>query len=377
METSKEIALVLTGTLPVISDNFEACKAYYESELKRYDTLVTAESLPDDKKNQTKLRAEIKRLDRIRIDEATRLKAPISVMESRVKELTGLIEKTVEKISSQVKKFEDETRKLCKTLMESYLENHYGALEVREEFRTGRGMVDSLVGISKVTSAGKLTKEGRENVEGLAQQGRIAQDKVDGRVATIGAECLKAGLEKALPSEYFEKYLQESDAVWVPNLARIIKIEVDRRAKEKADQEAREKKKIADALAQQQAEADRIAREKAEAEQKEKARLEKIEREKKEAERKAKLEGEKKPVEPPPVSPPPVIPPVAPKAQPTKPVSKIPVKIPLSVTIHFEIIGLPENCKQIAEAVEKKVIESKIALASELRGITVVGKDVQ
>jgi hypothetical protein len=81
MSESKEIALVLTGTLPEISGNFDACKAYYIAELARYEVAVDPERLPEAKKDLATLRAEAKRLDTIRIAEARRLKQPITEME--------------------------------------------------------------------------------------------------------------------------------------------------------------------------------------------------------------------------------------------------------------------------------------------------------
>src|SRR3972149_1155784 len=137
-ETGKEIALILTGTLPEISGNFDACKAFYEAELKRYEGTIDAEKVTEAKKDVAKLRGEIKRLDRIRIDEATRLKAPISKMEAQVKELTGLIQKTAEGITEQVTVFENKTREVCRGLMLVLLASEYDRMEVRPEYQTGK-----------------------------------------------------------------------------------------------------------------------------------------------------------------------------------------------------------------------------------------------
>lgn len=261
---SKEIALILTGTLPEISGNFAACKEFYLAELKRYEAVVTDETIPDAKKDLTTLRAEIKRLDRIRIDESKRLKAPITEMEKNVQEITGLIEKTVEKIAFQVKNFEDKTRELCRSLMKQELTHQYTTIEVKPEFWTGFPQIEELVGISKVTGAGALTKAAKESIESLARQGRIAQDRVTGRIDKLKARCLEAGLETPLDASYVEKWIQESDQVYDSQLEKLIQTELSRQAQAKAKRESEDKRR-----AEEEAEK---AREKVRSEEREKAR---------------------------------------------------------------------------------------------------------
>lgn len=362
MSESKELILPIRGTMPEIVDKFEAYKKFYLAELERYEQVVTEETLPAAKKDLAKLRAEFTCVERIRIDETKRLNADVTAMGGKIKEITGLIQKAADKINSQVKKFEDETRELCRSLMKNHLTRHYEELEVRAEFRTGESMVESLVGISKVTSKGVLTKEAKENINGLAQQGRIAQDRVDGRIASIGAECLKAGLSEAMPKEYFERYLSEPDAVWFPAMAKIIKFEADRRAKEKADQEAREAKAVADALAAQQAEANRIAKEKADAdakaerETKEKAdRAEKEIAEQNEKHYHEKLEHGQKPAESPPVQKPTAV--------------SVDGKKLFAVVVYLNLWA--GSSKKISDYLEKVLIEKQIVFPGELKGITV------
>ena len=284
MEPTKEIALILTGTLPEISGNFDACKAFYQAELKRYEALVTEETLPTAKADLAKLRAEIKRLDRVRIDEAARLKTPITAMEAKVKELTGMVEKTVEQIDKQVKAFEKKTLELCKNKMADHLGAEYVRLEVRMEYQQGLPMLDSLVGISKVTGKGELTKSGRESITGLAMQGRANQDKADGRMSRVEADCRAAGVEP-LTREHVAAFIDDGDAVFSMKLKAMIDAEVkrqsdalkkkaaemqanaDRQAKIKADAEAVEAARIAkEKMAKEKAEADEKERQAREAE---------------------------------------------------------------------------------------------------------------
>lgn len=272
---SREIALVLTGTLPVISANFEACKAFYAEEMKQYDVAVTEENLGEAKADLAKLRAEIKRLDRIRIDEANRLKAPITVMEKQVKELTEVIETMVAKIAAQVKSYEDKTRALCKDLMTAFLSECYEAAEVRPEYRNGFSTIDSLVGTSKVTASGNLTKAARESIEGLCQHSLLIQSRADGRMARVEADCRAAGVEP-LTRDQVTSFLDLEESAFLPRLSKMVADEVKRQetAREKIRKEEQEK-------------AQREAKIKADAE-------EKARKEKEAAEAKAKADADAK-----------------------------------------------------------------------------------
>jgi hypothetical protein len=269
-----EIALILTGTLPQITGNFEACKAFYTAELARYDVVVDPENLPAAKNDLAKLRAEMKRLDRIRIDEASRLKAPITAMEAQVKELTGLIETTVTKIAAQVKACEEKTKARCKDLMLETLALEYQKAEVRSEYQAeGYASVDGMVTLSSVTAAGNLTKAAYNSIVALATAARGLQDRTDGRIARLESDCYAAGLHTPLQRAHIEKFLHDSDAIYKSGLDAIIKIEVSR-------QEAAQKKL--------QEEADRKARAKVEEEQ----RLAKVKADAEAKEAKAKLDRE-------------------------------------------------------------------------------------
>ena len=276
-----EVALILTGTLPEITGNFDACKAFYETELLRYASVVDPQRLPAAKADLAKLRGEIKRLDRIRIDEATRLKAPITAMESKVKELTGLIQNTADKIESQVKACEEKTLASCRALMLIMLAGEYERLEVRAEFQTGAPLLEPMVKVSGLTGSGHLTKSSSESVQGLAQQARGIQDRTDGRLARLEADCWAAGLTVPLQREHIERFLQDTDEVYSSQLVKLIKIEVSRQeAHEKAIQDEAERKaraKVAEENRQAKEKANSDAREAKEKEGREGAKKAKTE----------------------------------------------------------------------------------------------------
>jgi hypothetical protein len=319
MSESKEIALVLTGTLPEISGNFDACKAFYLSELARYDVIVDPERLPEAKKDLATLRAEAKRLDTIRIAEAKRLKQPITEMESKVKELTDLIGQAAEKIALQVKACEQKAVELCRSLMAAHLDATYDALEVAKDYRTGHSMIEQLAGVSKLAGKGELTKAARESIEGLAQQARIAQDRVELRLTRLKSASLEAGIQPITP-ESVTHLLNLDDAGFNAGLDRLIKAEVKRAEDAKAATIKAEQDRIrAEEAAKAKAEMERkMAEERAEREAKEKiereARAAEEAKIRADAEEKRKAEEAARPA--PVVSPKPV---VFPKATEKKP----------------------------------------------------------
>jgi cob(I)alamin adenosyltransferase len=289
MTESTEIALVLTGTLPEIAGNFDDCKKFYLAKVAEYDLAVVPEKLAEAKKDLATLRAEAKRLDRIRIDEANRLKAPITAMEAKVKELSGIVLAAADKIDKQVKACEETARKACLDLMTLHLNATYDSLEVAAEYRNGHAMLPELVGISKLTSKGELTKAARESVEGLAQQARIAQDRVELRHTIIKSESLAAGLATPLNPEIMARWMGESDGAFRDNLARIINIELEREAKAREAIIKAEQEKIRrEEQAKAQAEAEAKLAEQRKADE-EKRKAEEVERQ---AKAKAEAEAE-------------------------------------------------------------------------------------
>lgn len=291
---------VKIGTALKIIHNFPASKAAMIEGLKEYEIEVTSENLPSAKKMATELNQLSIVIGKLKKEKAKEAGIPIEEFKALAKELEDLAQDARQKLLAKIDVFDNETRKICKVLMVAHLSSEYDRLEVRKEYRTGEPMIDPMVGISCVTSKGFLTKGARESIEGLAQQGRIAQDRVDGRINQLKAECAAAGLETPLDPSYIERWVNESDAVYQDNLRRLIGIELDRQVKAKAAVIAREQDRIraeervkAESEAKIRADAERVEREArdvlARTEAIEKAHLAKVERDRVDAENKAKV----------------------------------------------------------------------------------------
>lgn len=274
--------LVVTLENPIaIKSNFPQLKTWLSNELKKYEIEVTAETLQDAKRAAAELNALAKKLDDARKEYKRKFSEPISAWEEEAKALHQAALSAREKIVAQTKVFDDKTRDLCRILMIDLLGEEYQRLEVRPEYQRGFDQITNLVGTSKVTNSGNLTKAARENIEGLAQNGRLAQEKADGRMARVEADCRAAGFEP-FTREMVSSILDLDDASFSGRLTKMIADE------SKRQESAREKIRK-----EEQQKAEREARAKAEAE--EKARKEKEAAEAKvkaDAETKAKKEQE-------------------------------------------------------------------------------------
>lgn len=262
----------------IIEANFAELRAAMVAGLRQYEVEVTQDNLADAKRMATDLNKLSTAIKRTRIDKAKELAVPIDAFRKQAEELESLAQSSREKILAQVKVFEDRTRALCLGLMDAELRGQYVTQGVREEYQDGFGKLPGMAGLSMVTKGKQLTSAGREAVAGLATQARGLQDRIDGRLARLEADCLKAGLAAPLQREHVAPFLGESDNVYADQLQELITIEVrrqethrkkvqeeeERKARAKAEAEAKEAKAKADREAREAKEkADREAAEKA------------------------------------------------------------------------------------------------------------------
>lgn len=325
--------LIVGGTVPVITSNFDALKAAIQERLEVYKIQVTEENLAQAKKDATELGKAALQLNKLKTEKAREFSAPVDAFKAQVMELVGMIQAGQDFIKKQVAVFEDKTRAICRGAMEEALNLAYQSQGVREEYQTGHSKIEPLVGISKVTAKGSLTKAAQESITLLASQDRGTQDLVEGRIARLEAECYKAGLSSPLTLAHVQNIIKADDMAYTAGLLSLIQIELGR--------EEETRKKL-------QAEEERKARAKIEEEEKQK-RLAEIE-EKKKALR------EVPPIPPAPPAPPaPVIPPPAPIVAPAPSfafpaaIPPAPLKSKITVIVRFHI----ETTKTSPEDIEK------------------------
>ena len=239
-EESTDIQLIVSGTLPVITSNFEELKSAIALKLEEYRIEVTEDNLAQAKKDATDLGKAATQLNKLKTEKAKEFSAPVDAFKDQVMELVKMIQEGQEHIKSQVKVFEDKTRALCKQLMTDLIHDQYTALNVRAEYQNSWKSIDSIVGISLVSKVADqekrtLTKAGRERIEQLAANDKAAQDRADLRIAQLENICLKAGLISPLTIEHVRPILDTPDSLYHHKINALVEVELQR---QKATQEA-------------------------------------------------------------------------------------------------------------------------------------------
>lgn len=248
-----ELSAVI-ATPVVITGNFDAVKQYVSDELQRYDVVVTTDTLADCKKLATQLNKmanEIKARGKAITDEAAQ---PITLIKDQIAEIVQMCQAGREKLTAQVKTFEDETRKLCDQLLAACRAELWESTGVQPEFR--RAQYADLVILTNVTGKGALTAKAKQEVQARVNADKQLQDQTEKRLLMLENVCLKAGMIASLTRAHVETFLFADDATYQQRLDAMIESELERqRATEQRlrEQQAAEQARID---AQRQREAD-------------------------------------------------------------------------------------------------------------------------
>lgn len=257
-----------------VSVNFSELRDALEQELRRYEVVVTADTVGDAKKLATELNKTAGMIDKRRKEEVAKVSGPIKEFDDAMRELVVMCKDGRQNLLAQVKRFEDETRETCRALLDVKRQELWDELEVAPEFR--RAEFDDLVHINSVTAKGKkLTAKVRNELEARVRQDRYVQDITGHRLLELENASYRAGLSAPLTRDHVEKFLFEGWETYNRELERILEAEVRRQEQAEAamrdrlEQEARRKLETETAL--QQAEAEARTQKPAESPQKEPA----------------------------------------------------------------------------------------------------------
>lgn len=92
-----------------IEFNNESIKEKLKERMEHYNNLVfTEDDIPDAKKDLAELRKTVKSANDVRIQVKKEFMKPYDEFEGKVKELTGLVEKPINKIDTQLKEYEEQ-----------------------------------------------------------------------------------------------------------------------------------------------------------------------------------------------------------------------------------------------------------------------------
>src|SRR5690625_4221625 len=234
MELQKEI--VIENTPALVSVNFDQLRERLEQELERYRVVVTADTLADAKKLATELNSTKQLNDDRRKAEVAKASEPIKQFDERRKELVLMCAKGRQDILDQVKRFEDETREICRALLMSHRESMFKKHGVAEEFQRteNQSTIEDLVKISHVTAKGALTKAAKDTVEQRVMEDAALQAKIERRLLELENRSYKAGLSAPLQRGHVEAFLFADDDHYQASLEQMISVEVERQEQAEA-----------------------------------------------------------------------------------------------------------------------------------------------
>lgn len=230
--------LIDIKTVPATLDiNFEALKSALQTDLQKYDIVVTADTVADAKKLATdinKTAQVLKQRQKEAVDEASQ---PIEAFKSQIKDLVKLCDDGRQRLLQQVKTFEDKTRAECRTQLQQRRADLWEDLGVHDHFR--KAEVDDLVILSNLTTKGYLTAKAKGEVDARCKADLALQDQTRRRVMELENRSWKAGLDSPLTRDHVAAYLYQEEETYQRETDRIIEAEVKRQASAKAAERQR------------------------------------------------------------------------------------------------------------------------------------------
>lgn len=225
MQQQTELVAAIKTPL-VLTGNFDEVRAHFVEQLKKYDLVVTAETLAEAKKLATDLNkaaTEVKSRGKAVSSEAS---APINEFNEQVKELAQLLLDARLKLTEQVKTFEDETRQAAADALFAYLIEQAEVKGVQVEFQLAN--IDGLVNLSTLTAAGNLTAKAKAAVDERISADLHLQNQTEMRLLKLENESYKAGLSAPLSRNHVDAFLFEDDNVYQMRLASLLETELNR-----------------------------------------------------------------------------------------------------------------------------------------------------
>lgn len=230
MELENNIRIKATPAL--LEVNFEALKLRLEEELKRYEIVVTNDTVTDAKKLATELNATRKIIDDRRKMEVAKASEPIRQFDAQMKELVVLCVCGRQNILDQVNRFEDEVRALCRESLSQVRDDLWQKHIVDAEFQ--KADIDDLVKVSNMTAKNNLTRAARDEIERRVLADKVLQDQTDKRLLELQTKCYEAGLVAPLLRQHVENFLFSDKETYDLLLHQLITVELTRQEQAEA-----------------------------------------------------------------------------------------------------------------------------------------------
>lgn len=229
--------LVLLKSHPAnIKFNLQEYREGIRTELKKYDLVVTVDTVKDAKALAADLNGQAKSLkDRFK-EAAALVTKPVDDLALEVADIVTEILDSKEKLTAQIKKFEDARKVTIRTIIEAKRLELWDKLEVQEEFRNAP--IDKLVKLTAVTDKDNLTAATLRDLQSLIDTNRRLQDQTEKRLLMLENQSYREGLKAPLTREHVESFLFADDVPYNANLAKMFMSELKR---QKATEEATRK----------------------------------------------------------------------------------------------------------------------------------------
>lgn len=219
--------LITIKTSPAAIDaNFEKAESHLKKELKKYDVVVTLETLPGGKQLATELNKTATDIDKKRKEAVAEASAPIKLFDAKMKSLVDLCKNGRVKILEQIKVFEDKTRREVEDLLLDLRAELWRKYDVKEEFT--RAEFDDLIILSNITATGSLAKKAKTELEQRVNADKQKQDMIERRLLVLENESYKAGLSAPLTRVHVNSFLFAEDETYSRMLAEMIESEKQR-----------------------------------------------------------------------------------------------------------------------------------------------------
>ncbi|WP_339806368.1 DUF1351 domain-containing protein [uncultured Marinobacter sp.] len=237
--------IAIQNTPALVEVNFEELKKHLAAELKKYDVVVTQDTVKDAKSLATELNATKRVIAQRKKEEYDRATAGANQFKDSMKELETMCEEGRQSLLAQVQKFEDETRQLAARLLDEYRSELWASQCVDEEFR--RAEVSDLINLSALTGKGNLAASAKGKVEQRVNADKSLQDQTSMRLIRLENESFKAGLSAPLNRGHVEHFLFAPEDEYRQKLDSLMQSELQReevaqqRMRDQMEREQREK----------------------------------------------------------------------------------------------------------------------------------------
>lgn len=221
-----QIELSVSSVPAVINVNFEEAKARLEEDLKRYDVLVTLETLPDAKKLATELNKKAGDFKALKKEIIDKVSAPIKLFDNQGKELIQLYLDGRQKLLDQIAKFEDETKEAAKNELLKRRAELWEKENVDPEFQ--HALIDDLIKLNTLTKTGNLSKSPAETLLSRVREDKSHQESVKTRLILLENQSYKAGLAAPLTRSHVETFLFDDEETYQSKLDGVLKAEIER-----------------------------------------------------------------------------------------------------------------------------------------------------